>query len=102
MIKGLLAAGAVLACLSSVPASAQAIPGGSYIETCTHVHRYGDRLFADCRRVDGRWQRSALNDVDRCRGGIANTNGHLTCNQGRHWGGGYGSSRYQHNYWYGR
>ena len=36
-------------------------------------------VIADCRRMDGRWGRTALRDADRCVGGIANVNGRLTC-----------------------
>jgi hypothetical protein len=88
-----IAGAAVLLSLAALPARAQA-PGGSYLETCTHVRPYGDGIIADCRRVDGSWGRTALRDVDRCVGGIANMNGNLTCNRGgeRRWDG-YGSSR---------
>jgi hypothetical protein len=94
----------LLAGASAMPAQAQGVPGGSYMQTCTNVHQRGDRLFAECRRMDGGWQRTTL-DVDRCRGGVANTNGSLTCNGGRGEGRyeGYGSSRpYQRDYYYGR
>jgi len=104
MTKTMMAALAglgLLAGASAVPAQAQGVPGGSYLRSCTNVHQRGDRLVAECRREDGGWQRSVL-DVDRCRGGIANTNGSLTCNNGRVEG--FGSSpRYRHDdYYYGR
>jgi hypothetical protein len=88
-----LAAAAMLLSLVARPAWAQA-PGGSYLETCTNVRTFGDRIVADCRRVDGAWNRTALNDFDSCVGGISNMNGQLACNHaGRHhpWEG-YGSS----------
>ena len=93
----LLLAGAIYA----QPAHAQPAPQGSYLDSCTNVGMAGDRLFADCRRMDGTWRRSAL-DVSGCRGGIANINGHLTCGGGsregygssyRDWREGYGPSR---------
>lgn len=73
-------------------ANAQPAPQGSYLNSCTHVGMDRDKLIADCRRVDGRWQRTVL-DIDRCVGDIGdigNINGHLTCNRGPHEG--YGSN----------
>ena len=95
-----IAAAAVLLSLAALPARAQA-PGGSYMATCTNIQGFGDRVIADCRRVDGSWNRTVMHDADSCVGGIANTNGHLTCNRGggREYGyrnrnfEGYGSSR---------
>ena len=94
-----IAAAAALLSLAALPARAQ-MPGGSYMQTCTHIQGAGDRVIADCRRMDGSWNRSVLNDADRCVGGIANMDGHLTCNRGgRDYGHhdrgfqGYGSSR---------
>lgn len=81
----LLLAGAI----SIAPAHAQAVPQGSYINSCTHIGMRGDRLVADCRRMDGSWQRTVL-DVDRCVGDIGNLNGRLTCNRTAREG--YGSS----------
>jgi hypothetical protein len=72
------------------PADAQLAPQGSYLNSCMHVGMSGDRLFADCRRMDGRWQSTAI-DIDRCAGDIANINGQLSCNRGAREG--YGSSR---------
>jgi hypothetical protein len=72
------------------PAQAQPAPQGSYLGSCTHIGMRGDRLFADCRRMDGGWQRTVL-DVGRCVGDIGNFNGSLTCNRAPREG--YGSSR---------
>jgi hypothetical protein len=80
---GLLAAAALLLSAMAAPAHAQDVPRGSYLQTCTHVETHGDRLVADCMRVDGRWSRTAL-DLDRCGGGIANINGRLTCSGDRY------------------
>ena len=89
---------AVLLPLAALPARAQA-PAGSYLETCTHVRGFGDRIVADCRRVDGGWSRTALRDVDGCTSDISNQNGQLSCIRGGHRFGernrrfdGYGSS----------
>ena len=58
------------------------------LHQCAH---HGDRVVATCRRADGSWQRTAINDVDSCNGGIANMNGQLAC--GRRHGSQYGWSR---------
>lgn len=71
-------AGAALLLLSTMPAQAQAVPGGSYMQSCSNVRLVGDRLVADCRRTDGAWNHAALN-VGGCVSGIANVNGWLTC-----------------------
>jgi hypothetical protein len=73
-----IAAAAVLSALGAIPAQAQ-VPGGSYLETCSNVRAFGDRIIADCRRADGAWSRTALRDPRRCVGDIANTNGQLAC-----------------------
>ena len=91
MIKASLGAMAALLLAGAMyvqPAHAQ--PQGSYLETCTHVGMHGDRLTADCRRMDGSWQRTVL-DVHRCPGTISNMNVRLTCDAGATEG--YGSSR---------
>jgi hypothetical protein len=85
-----IAAAALLAALATIPAHAQGVPGGSYLESCTNVHLFADRIVADCRRVDGGWDRTALRDVGRCVGGISNMNGRLICTYGEP---GYGSAR---------
>lgn len=79
-----LAGAAVLLGVAALanPAAAQRVPGGSYLESCSNARMFGDRLVAECRRMDGRWTRSEV-DANRCVGGIANSNGQLTCNQGR-------------------
>lgn len=101
-----IAAAALLVALATIPAHAQGVPGGSYLESCTNVQIFGDRVVADCRRVDGGWDRTVLRDVDRCVGGIANMNGRLICTYGER---GYGASReyrprggYHEFYGYGR
>ena len=81
VLTGAALAGAVA--LATIPAHAQ--PGGSYVESCRDIRTSGDTVSAVCRRMDGSWERT---QVSGCRGGIANTNGHLTC--GGHEG--YGSS----------
>ena len=84
-----IAGAALLLSLGAMPAHAQA-PGGSYLDSCSNVRAFGDRLIADCRRMDGGWNRTALHDLGSCAGDISNRNGQLTC--GRGGGQGYGSS----------
>jgi hypothetical protein len=88
---------------AAAPAVAQ-IPGGSYLQSCRDVQMRGNRLVATCRTEEGRWNRTALNSVGRCAGGIANADGRLACgtrsggfnvgSERGHWRGGegYGSS----------
>ena len=105
-----IAGAAMLSPLAAAPASAQT-PGGSYLQTCTDVRTMGDRVVATCRRGDGSWNRTAINNIHNCVGGLANSNGRLVCgtrggdfnvgsrgrggdygrHDGRQWGG-YGSS----------
>ena len=71
------------AVLSSTPnLQAQGFPPGSYLRTCSNVQIDSeDRLMADCRRKDGSWGRTALQDADRCVGDIGNLDGQLVCNR---------------------
>jgi hypothetical protein len=82
-------AGAAMLLSVATPALAQGVPGGSYLQSCSNARMFGDRLVAECQRTDGSWDRTALRDVGRCVGGVANMNGQLTCNYGEP---GYGSS----------
>jgi len=82
IVSGALAA-AVLACTCwSMPAQAQGLPHGTYLNSCTGAHLEGDTLIASCRAAGGREQRSALAGVNRCVGDIGNNNGSLQCNFG--------------------
>jgi hypothetical protein len=84
IVSGVLAA-IVLAGLGwSMPAQAQGLPHGSYQSSCTGARMEGDTLVAQCRRADGREERSTLADVRRCVGDIGNSNGSLSCTMGGH------------------
>jgi hypothetical protein len=75
------AAGAVLAALICMPpAQAQAVPPGSYRQSCTDAHIERGALVATCRGEHGRMTRTSLADVGRCTGDIGNINGVLQCN----------------------
>ena len=77
---GFIAGSVMMLSFAAVPASAQGLPNGSYMQTCRNVAVHGDRLLADCRRTDGSWARTALQNVDHCAGDIGNMNGQLACN----------------------
>jgi hypothetical protein len=82
IVSGALAA-VVLAGLGwSLPAQAQGLPQGSYLNSCNGARIEGDTLVARCRTADGREERSALAGVNRCIGDIGNSNGSLSCNMG--------------------
>ena len=87
---GAIAGAAMLLSLGATSAQAQ-MQGGSYLQTCNNVRAHGDRIIATCRRSDGSWQRTAINNVNSCNGGIANMNGQLVCGRGQ--GPVYGSDR---------
>ena len=77
---GFIAGSVMMLSFAASPASAQGLPSGSYMQTCRNVALRRDRLLADCRRTDGSWARTALQNVDRCAGDIGNMNGQLACN----------------------
>jgi CVNH domain len=55
------------------------LPRGSYRETCRQIRVSGDYLSAKCQTMSGRWNRTSLNDLDRCVGEIVNDDGNLRC-----------------------
>ncbi len=69
-------------------AEAQRTPQGSYLRSCSNPSVQGDTLVANCRRSDGREQRTSLSGVSRCVGDIGNNNGNLQCSTGGSQGGG--------------
>ena len=91
-VYGAIAAAAMLVSIGATQAQAQT-PGGSYLQSCTNVRASGDRVVANCRRTDGSWQRTAINDVRNCNGGLANMNGQLICGRGN--GPAYGDRRHR-------
>jgi len=62
------------------PCAAQAIPSGSYQQTCRNIDARGSTLYASCENTNGGWQSTQLSDFQRCSGGIQNINGSLQCN----------------------
>ncbi|MDB5366398.1 MAG: hypothetical protein JWM77_2325 [Rhodospirillales bacterium] len=62
-------------------ASAQALPGGTWRETCRDPYMRGDMLGAICMDRDGQWRESRV-DAGECRRGIENDDGRLQCSRG--------------------
>jgi hypothetical protein len=61
------------------PAAAQDFAPGYWRDTCRNVDRDGSVINADCRTVDGRWRRTAL-DLRTCQGStVSNSDGVLVC-----------------------
>jgi len=74
-----------------LPAQAQNVPSGSYQSSCQNIDADWKRLSAVCRKRNGQWNYSTLEDYRRCHGDIANFNGRLTCVGGDD---GYGDGDY--------
>src|ERR1700737_688787 len=97
-----LLAGLGLAATALAPAAAQAIPSGSYQQSCSNIRVRGNQLFARCTNPQGVAVRSSI-ALNSCRGGdIVNSNGQLACNanvngNGYGYGNGNGRHRGRHN-----
>ena len=80
-ILSLLAA--ALLCALPMPVLAQALPNGSYLQSCRDIevrgrNRPDAQLIAECQTKRGSWRESSLL-YKRCRGDIYNDNGALGC-----------------------
>lgn len=81
---GILAALVTFGLAATGGAEAQAIPSGSYLQTCRNVEvRVGfpSRLVADCQKASGAYTKARMNLP--CNGTITNENGDLQCNRPR-------------------
>jgi CVNH domain len=67
-------------------AAAQQVPGGSYQQTCRNVGVRGSTLYAECQDTNRNWQRTELQDYQRCSGEIQNLDGRLQCTGGNGYG----------------
>jgi hypothetical protein len=56
------------------------VPGGSYTQTCQDIRVSGDTLKATCKKGNGQWKKTSLDDFNQCSD-IANNNGKLRCNR---------------------
>jgi hypothetical protein len=65
--------------LAAASALAQALPPGSYLQSCTQLHWAGTTLVAECATRDGRYTGTGLPNALACRGEIANIDGQLRC-----------------------
>ncbi len=69
--------------------AAVSAPHGTYRNTCRNIHVKRHHivyynLLATCQNNHGRWVHAKLKKFRRCRGNIANHNGHLRCVARRH------------------
>jgi hypothetical protein len=64
------------------------MPSGTWRQSCRDGYVDGRRLYAECRRNNGRWQDASLNLQSCPRGPVGNNNGTLYCEGGS--GGGLG------------
>ena len=54
-------------------------PIGSYQKTCKDYKMAGYTLNATCRKMDGSWMNSSLDQAHGCVGDVGNVNGILVC-----------------------
>jgi hypothetical protein len=72
-----------LAIIVAIPvAHAQAVPAGSYQQTCQDARMQGGRLTGSCRDRGGAFRHTELRDPAQCIGDIFNDDGALTCSRG--------------------
>jgi hypothetical protein len=56
-------------------------PSGTYEQTCQDIRTNGNALEANCQTRDNNWNRTSLQNFNRCTGGIENIDGRLECNK---------------------
>jgi hypothetical protein len=61
--------------------AALGLPSGSYQQSCNNVTLEGTTLAADCRKRNGQYGLSRLEQIDQCRGDISNREGNLACDK---------------------
>lgn len=57
------------------------IPRGSYRDSCKNSYVEGNRLYSNCKKKNGSWNKSSIN-YKNCNKDIKNDNGRLTCGGG--------------------
>ena len=72
-VRGVLPAIVAIVCVMPGPATAQS--ASTYQMSCGHIGVAGSTLFADCRRIDGSFNRTSIAIV-----GVENINGRLQFN----------------------
>jgi hypothetical protein len=55
------------------------LPPGNYQRTCENMRMEGNKLMGYCRKVDGGWRNTSLNNVNQCKTQIVNDDGNLRC-----------------------
>lgn len=68
----------VVLTLAASVAYSQALPGGSYWDTCTSCQMWNDNLRCLCKNVSGDLNRTSLN-MQSCNTTVSNINGNLSC-----------------------
>lgn len=78
-----IAAALALAAAALMPqaaaATGDALPRGSYLESCRELYVDGDTLYGECRDKRGRWKKTWISGYAYCGGDIFNNNGVLDC-----------------------
>lgn len=72
----------VLSLLRPNPAAAEALPAGSFQQTCRNMSADGGTLRGQCRTRSGNWPGTELQNFRQCVGDINNQDGQLHCNRG--------------------
>jgi hypothetical protein len=67
-----------LRCTASSTGQGQALPAGSYQQTCKNIRVNGNDLEASCQKTDGSFQNTTLKNANSCSQ-IVNENGTLRC-----------------------
>jgi hypothetical protein len=67
-----------LRCTGSSTGQGQALPAGSYQQTCKNIRVNGNDLEASCQKTDGSFQNTTLKNANSCNQ-IVNENGNLRC-----------------------
>jgi hypothetical protein len=70
-------------------------PSGGYTQTCQDIRTNGSTLEARCQTRDGNWNRTSLQEFNRCTGQVENDDGRLVCNKEGNNGQGYGQGNGQ-------
>lgn len=78
-----LAAAAFFSSGAAEARSSQALPQGSYLDTCRDLYVEGNTLYGECQDNRGKWKKTWISGYNYCAGDIYNNNGVLDCRGGR-------------------
>ena len=79
---GILAFAAFVMLLSTLASGAQALPAGSYRQSCRNISFQRVSLSAECRDRSGKFRPSRIDSISECVGDIFNDDGALRCSRG--------------------